>query len=242
MLASRSKGKITRKRKTITKAEKYAVWNKYIGADQTEGKCYCCKQVTIHIMNFQVGHNKAHALGGADDISNYRPICSLCNSSMRTQSIESYKKKLNPELKKKTKAIKSSTKLEQLHKSKSRKNLTKHRGNDLAILEVKARKHLSALGYIFLSKKHGFDICAKKSAFLETDKYLAVKLNHESEVSASYILNFLKKIPDFYDLIKSQMLFGSPDLSGLICHTGDLSEEVAALVKGNDTPIFFKKF
>lgn len=83
-------------RKTITKAEKFAIWNKYIGADKTEGKCYCCEQVTIHIMNFQVGHNIALAKGGKNNISNYRPICGLCNSSMGTQSIESYKKKLHP--------------------------------------------------------------------------------------------------------------------------------------------------
>jgi hypothetical protein len=98
------------KRKAITKAEKYAVWNKYIGADKTEGKCYCCKQMTIHIMNFEVGHNKAVSKGGTNNISNYRPICSLCNKSMDTQSIEAYKKKLNPPPKKAIAKIPNTTK------------------------------------------------------------------------------------------------------------------------------------
>ena len=96
--SSKPSSKPTKKssRKNVTKAEKFAVWNKYIGADKTEGKCYCCKQVTIHIMNFEAGHNKALAKGGKNDITNYRPICRLCNSPMGTMSIESYEKKLNP--------------------------------------------------------------------------------------------------------------------------------------------------
>jgi 5-methylcytosine-specific restriction endonuclease McrA len=89
-------GKSSPTRRKPTKAEKYVIWNKYIGADKTEGKCYCCKRMTIHIMDFDVGHNKALSKGGKNDISNYRPICRLCNSSMGTMSIESYKKKLNP--------------------------------------------------------------------------------------------------------------------------------------------------
>ena len=47
-------------------------------------------------MNFEAGHNKALAKGGKNDITNYRPICRLCNSPMGTMSIESYEKKLNP--------------------------------------------------------------------------------------------------------------------------------------------------
>jgi len=79
------------KRKTIPKSLKTAVWNKYIGATNAEGKCYVCKR-TIHITDFDCGHNKARAKGGTDNISNLRPICRQCNLSMRTKSIEAFKK------------------------------------------------------------------------------------------------------------------------------------------------------
>jgi len=64
-----------------------------IYGNKVEGKCYCCKIRTIHITEFQVGHNKAVAKGGSDDISNLRPICGSCNRGMKTMSIEQYKKK-----------------------------------------------------------------------------------------------------------------------------------------------------
>jgi len=81
-----------KKRKSMPKAVKVTVWNKYIGANKAEGKCYVCGR-TIHITDFDVGHNKAKARGGSDDISNLRPICRTCNLSMGTMSIETFKKK-----------------------------------------------------------------------------------------------------------------------------------------------------
>jgi hypothetical protein len=80
------------KRRKIDKNTRDAVWFKYMG-NQAEGKCYCCEIRTIHITDFQVGHNKAVAKGGNDNISNLRPICGPCNRGMGTSSIESYKKK-----------------------------------------------------------------------------------------------------------------------------------------------------
>lgn len=81
-----------RRRKTIPKSVKISVWNKYIGATKAEGKCYVCRR-TIHITDFDVGHNKARARGGSDNISNLRCICRTCNTSMGTTSIESFKAK-----------------------------------------------------------------------------------------------------------------------------------------------------
>ena len=81
-----------RRRKSIPKAVKNSVWAKYIGANKAEGACYVCKR-TIHITDFDVGHNKARSKGGSDNISNLRPICRTCNTSMGTQSIESFKAK-----------------------------------------------------------------------------------------------------------------------------------------------------
>ncbi len=77
----------------IPKAVKDTVWSKYIGADKAEGKCYCCETRTIHITSFDLGHNQAKNKGGGDNISNLRPICRTCNTSMGTQSIETFKAK-----------------------------------------------------------------------------------------------------------------------------------------------------
>jgi 5-methylcytosine-specific restriction endonuclease McrA len=90
------------RRRTIPKAVKITVWNKYIGSEKPEGKCYVCKR-TIHVTDFDLGHNKAVAKGGGDNINNLRPICRTCNSSMGTMSIERFKAKYF-EVKKPTKA------------------------------------------------------------------------------------------------------------------------------------------
>ena len=86
--------KTTRSRKKLTKDQRVEVWRKYIGGSKAEGPCYVCKR-TIHISDFDVGHNIARANGGSDNIANYRPICRQCNRGMGTMSIDTYKKKLN---------------------------------------------------------------------------------------------------------------------------------------------------
>lgn len=84
---------MTEKRRQIDKNTRDAVWIKYMG-NKVEGKCYCCKLRTIHITDFQVGHNKAFAKGGSDNISNLRPICGPCNRGMGAKmSIEKYREK-----------------------------------------------------------------------------------------------------------------------------------------------------
>lgn len=80
------------RRRRIPKAVKEAVWGKYIGMSKAEGKCYVCGR-TIHITRFEVGHNKAVAKGGTDNITNLRPICRSCNLAMGTMSIKTYKRK-----------------------------------------------------------------------------------------------------------------------------------------------------
>lgn len=82
----------TEKRRPIDKNMRHIVWEKY-NKKEYEGKCYCCGD-TIYIKSFHVGHNKAVAKGGDDSITNLRPICSSCNLSMKTMSIEEYKKML----------------------------------------------------------------------------------------------------------------------------------------------------
>jgi hypothetical protein len=77
---------------------KFQVWNKYIGANKTEGKCYACGEVTLNNMDFDLGHNKTVAVtkGEKDYIDNLRPICRICKALMGTTSIESFKKNLHP--------------------------------------------------------------------------------------------------------------------------------------------------
>ncbi|MGB9939742.1 HNH endonuclease [Methanosarcina sp.] len=76
------------KRRPIDKNTRLLVWEKY-NKKSYEGKCYCCGD-TIYYKNFHVGHNKARAKGGSDNISNFRPICASCNQSMKTMSIDEY--------------------------------------------------------------------------------------------------------------------------------------------------------
>jgi len=98
-----------RRRKTrskIPKGVRVDVWNKYVGKDKVEGKCFVCNK-PIRITNFEVGHNKAVSKGGSDRITNLRPICRKCNLSMGTMSIEAYKKKYYSKTKGKKRTKKS---------------------------------------------------------------------------------------------------------------------------------------
>lgn len=76
-----------KKKKTIPKKIKQLVWNKYIGADIGTGLCLCCKYTKISQMDFQCGHDISEKNGGKIIVSNLRPICSLCNSSMGTTNM-----------------------------------------------------------------------------------------------------------------------------------------------------------
>jgi len=102
-------GEPTKKRRPIDKNTRDAVWIKYMG-NKAEGKCYCCKIRTIHITDFQVGHNKAVVKGGRDNISNLRPICGPCNRGMGTMSIEQYRKKYFGDKQKSSKTTKKKSK------------------------------------------------------------------------------------------------------------------------------------
>lgn len=66
----------------IPKALREQVWLTHIGK-KYEAKCYIrwCKN-TITVFDFQSGHNIPESKGGKTDLSNLRPICSRCNSSM----------------------------------------------------------------------------------------------------------------------------------------------------------------
>jgi len=79
-------------RTPVPKSVKERVWAIHIGMDKAEGKCFAGCGRTIHMMDFEVGHNKAVSKGGSNRLDNLRPICKKCNRSMRTRSIEEFKR------------------------------------------------------------------------------------------------------------------------------------------------------
>jgi hypothetical protein len=78
------------KKVRIPKAIKTMVWNLYIGSSIAESTCICCKQERITNMEFQCGHVIAEAKGGTQQLSNLRPICVPCNTSMGTQDMNEF--------------------------------------------------------------------------------------------------------------------------------------------------------
>jgi hypothetical protein len=82
------------KRKSIPKAVKTSVWNKYIETDDPNkliGKCFvgCGSEITI--ANFEAGHVTAYSKGGSNKVDNLRPICGNCNKSMGTMNLLEFK-------------------------------------------------------------------------------------------------------------------------------------------------------
>lgn len=66
----------------LSSALRNAVWVQYNGLEHGTAKCYCCDLQTVSAQNFACGHVRSRALGGLDTLSNLRPVCVNCNSSM----------------------------------------------------------------------------------------------------------------------------------------------------------------
>ncbi len=86
-----SKNQIHRK-KTIPKALKKMVWDKYIGANIGTSKCMCCKHQEIRQIEFHCGHVIAEAMKGSTTVDNLRPICAQCNLSMGKMNMNEFMK------------------------------------------------------------------------------------------------------------------------------------------------------
>jgi 5-methylcytosine-specific restriction endonuclease McrA len=72
----------TYKKKSISLAVKKNVWSKYIGLEKGIAKCCCCNTIDIYQISFNCGHVIPEVKGGKTNVSNLRPICQNCNSSM----------------------------------------------------------------------------------------------------------------------------------------------------------------
>ena len=81
-----------KKKKPISAAIKRLVWNTHIGEDIGKHKCLCCKTTDITQMSFNCGHIIAEANGGEVIVSNLKPICQNCNSSMGTRNMNDFMK------------------------------------------------------------------------------------------------------------------------------------------------------
>ena len=83
----------TYKKQQISLALKKCVWNKYIGIENGKSKCLCCNIIDIYQISFHCGHVIAEIKGGETNVSNLRPICQNCNSSMGTMNMDDFMKK-----------------------------------------------------------------------------------------------------------------------------------------------------
>jgi len=79
-----------KKKKAISATIKKLVWNTNIGEDIGKSKCMCCKSTDITQMSFNCGHVIAEANGGDTIVSNLKPICQNCNSSMGTKNMNNF--------------------------------------------------------------------------------------------------------------------------------------------------------
>lgn len=78
-------------KRSIPKAIKTLVWNKYIGENKASSQCTCCEVTEIKNTHFHCGHVISESAGGTLEISNLRPICAPCNLSMGTQNMNTFK-------------------------------------------------------------------------------------------------------------------------------------------------------
>ena len=79
-----------KKKKSISATIKRLVWNTNIGEEIGKSKCMCCKSTDITQMSFNCGHIIAEANGGDTIVSNLKPICQNCNSSMGTKNMNEF--------------------------------------------------------------------------------------------------------------------------------------------------------
>jgi len=78
------------KKKSISSTIKKLVWNTNIGEEIGKAKCVCCKSTDITQISFNCGHVISENNGGETIVSNLKPICQNCNSSMGTKNMNNF--------------------------------------------------------------------------------------------------------------------------------------------------------
>ena len=86
----KSKEESKPKKKSISSTIKKLVWNTNIGEEIGKTKCLCCKSTDITQMSFNCGHVISEHNGGETIVSNLKPICQNCNSSMGTKDMNEF--------------------------------------------------------------------------------------------------------------------------------------------------------
>jgi 5-methylcytosine-specific restriction endonuclease McrA len=89
------KEKTKQKKKSISATTKRLVWNMNIGEEIGKSKCMCCKTTDITQMSFHCGHVISESDGGETIVSNLKPICQNCNSSMGKKNMNDFMHSLN---------------------------------------------------------------------------------------------------------------------------------------------------
>ena len=77
-------------KKKVSATLKRLVWNTHVGEEIGKTKCLCCKSTDITQMSFHCGHVTAEVNGGELIVSNLKPICQNCNSSMGTKNMNDF--------------------------------------------------------------------------------------------------------------------------------------------------------
>ena len=77
-------------RPKIPKILRDQVWILYEDQGNATGKCYCCGS-PIHLLEtYQCGHIVPACMGGQLSLSNLRPICANCNTSMGAMNMKDF--------------------------------------------------------------------------------------------------------------------------------------------------------
>jgi 5-methylcytosine-specific restriction endonuclease McrA len=85
---------VRNRRITLNNVMKETIWIRTYG-EVFRTKCYVCNRNTITPFSSVIAHKISLANGGSNDLSNLIHICSPCNSSMRTNDLETFKEKIN---------------------------------------------------------------------------------------------------------------------------------------------------
>jgi 5-methylcytosine-specific restriction endonuclease McrA len=88
--SKQAKEKPKESKKKVSATLKRLVWNTSIGEEIGKTKCLCCKSTDITQMSFHCGHVIAEVNGGELIVSNLKPICQNCNSSMGTKNMNEF--------------------------------------------------------------------------------------------------------------------------------------------------------